>query len=133
MNKKKVYKTINEYIEDQFKETKKALYEVKECILSAAPDAQELFNYNIPAFALVKNGKRDQQIMISGYSKHVGFYPNPEIIEYFADELKGFKQGKGSVQFPNNQPIPRDLIIRMVKKRKEMIKLKKLKNTNGKI
>jgi hypothetical protein len=41
-------------------------------------------NYKIPAFALVEEGKRDQQIMIAGFLKHVGFYPHPDVIEAFA-------------------------------------------------
>ncbi len=44
-------------------------------------------NYNIPAFALVKGGKRDKQIMIAGYAKHVGFYPYPSTIEAFSERL----------------------------------------------
>ena len=78
-------------------------------------------NYNIPAFSLVKGGKRDQQIMMAAYAKFVGFYPFPSTMEKFSDELKGYKQGKGSVQFPLGKPLPKDLIIRMVKYRREEI------------
>jgi uncharacterized protein YdhG (YjbR/CyaY superfamily) len=80
-----------------------------------------MFNYDIPAFSLVENGKRDQQIMIAGYGKHVGFYPHPETIALFREELKEYKQAKGSVQFPNSKPIPKDLIKRMVMKKKEIV------------
>ncbi|MDH5414502.1 MAG: DUF1801 domain-containing protein, partial [Flavobacteriaceae bacterium] len=78
-------------------------------------------NYKVPAFTLVPGGKRDQQIMMAGYAKFVGFYPFPTTIEEFSDELLDYKQGKGSVQFPLNRPLPKDLIIRMVKYRKEEI------------
>jgi uncharacterized protein YdhG (YjbR/CyaY superfamily) len=118
---KKTYETIDEYIEDQPNGTKSALKILKECIIKAAPDAEELFNYDIPAFALIKGGKRENQIMFAGYSKHVGFYPHPDTILKFSNELKEYKQGKGSIQFPNNKPIPSDLVIRMVRWRKEMI------------
>jgi len=121
MNGKKSYKTIAEYIDDQNVDTRKALLEVKACIAEAAPNAEELFNYDIPAFALVTKGKRDQQIMIAGYEKHVGFYPHPDIIGFFKKELSAYKLGRGSVQFPNSEAIPRDLIIRMVRKRLEML------------
>lgn len=121
MNGKKTYKSVAEYIDDQNEDTRKALLEVKACIAEAAPDAEELFNYDIPAFALVKKGKRDQQILIAGYEKHVGFYPHPDIIDLFKNELSAYKMGKGSVQFPNNKAIPKELIIRMVRKRLEML------------
>jgi uncharacterized protein YdhG (YjbR/CyaY superfamily) len=121
MNTKTVYQTIDEYIDAQADDTRRALREVKACIVAVAPDAEELFNYDIPAFALVKGGKRDRQIMIAGYGKHVGFYPHPDTIEFFKDELSGYKQGKGSIQFPNNKAIPKELIMKMVTKRVEML------------
>ncbi|QEN04755.1 DUF1801 domain-containing protein [Thiospirochaeta perfilievii] len=115
------FKTIDDYISAQPEGTKEALITMKQCILKALPDVEELFNYNIPAFALVKNGKIEQQIMIAGYKKHVGFYPHPTTIEKFYDRLTDFKQGKGSIQFPIDKPIPCDLIIEMVKYRKQLI------------
>ncbi|MCA9730874.1 MAG: DUF1801 domain-containing protein [Deferribacteres bacterium] len=121
MNNSKSYKTVHHYFECQPEATKKVLQELRSCILEAVPDAEELINYNIPAFALVKNGKRDQQIMIAGYAKHVGLYPHPTAMEHFSEELKGFKQGKGSVQFPLNVPLPKELIIKMVLHRKMLL------------
>ena len=116
------YKTIDDYINDQPNGTKEALINLKDCILEAAPDAEELFNYNIPAFALVKNGKREQQIMIAGYKKHVGFYPHPTTIERFSNKLSIYKKGKGSIQFPIDKPIPCDLIIEMVQYRRKLLR-----------
>ncbi|PLW92205.1 MAG: hypothetical protein C0592_11995, partial [Marinilabiliales bacterium] len=102
-------------------EAQKILQELRSIIKEAAPDAVEVLNYKVPSFTLVPAGKRDQQIMMAGYAKFVGFYPFPTTMEKFADELKEFKQGKGSVQFPFNKPLPKDLIIRMVKYRKDEI------------
>lgn len=115
------HSTVIDYIEAQPHGTARALRELRSCILGAAPDAEELFNYGIPAFALVPGGKRDQQIMMAGYAGHVGFYPHPSVIEFFASELSGYKCGRGSVQFPNSRPIPSDLVVRMVLKRLEML------------
>lgn len=117
------YETIDEYIANQSEHVQMVLQELRETILEAAPDAIEVLNYKVPSFVLVPNGKRDQQIMIAGYAKFVGFYPFPTTIEKFCDELKGFKQGKGSVQFPLGKPLPKDLIIRMVRyRRTELMK-----------
>lgn len=115
------FTTVLNYINSFPPETRKALLELRKCILDAAPDAIEMFNYNIPAFALVEGGKRDQQIMMAGYEKHVGLYPHPTTMEKFATELKNYKKGKGSVQFPINEPLPTDLIRRMVTYRLELI------------
>lgn len=114
--------SVNEYFDNQPEQTKKALLELKECILQAVPNATELLNYNIPAYALIKDGKREQQIMIAGYKKAVGFYPHPTTMEKFDSELKDYNKGKGSVQFPLDRPLPKDLIIRMIRYRMELLK-----------
>ncbi|MGS2739302.1 iron chaperone [Sinomicrobium sp. M5D2P17] len=116
------FNSVDEYFNAQPEQTKRALLELKECILKAKPGATELFNYNIPAYALVEGGKREQQIMIAGYKKHVGLYPHPTTMEKFDAELDEYKKGKGSVQFPLNKPLPKDLIIRMIKYRMELLK-----------
>lgn len=115
------YNSVAEYINAQPEQTKKALLELKECILKVEPNATELLNYNIPAYALVENGNREQQIMIAGYKKHVGLYPHPTTMEKFEPELTEYKRGKGSVQFPLDKPLPKDLIIKMIKYRKNLL------------
>ena len=79
-------------------------------IRSVAPAAIETMSYAIPTFDL--NGKH--LVHFAGYAKHIGFYPTPAAIEAFQDELDGYTRAKGSVQFPLNQPLPVDLIRRMV-------------------
>lgn len=108
-------KEVDVYIAAQPPETQRALEELRSSIWQAAPNVSELMNYNIPAFALVEGATRDQQIMIAGYTRHVGFYPHPEVIEAFSDQLAGYKFAKGSIQFPLNKPIPKALVIEMVK------------------
>lgn len=110
-------KEVDAYIDKQPPEVQRALQELRACIRKAAPAATELVNYDIPAFALVEGGKRDQQIMIAGYPKHVGFYPHPDVIAAVADRLAGYRFAKGSVQFPLDKPIPRALVTAMVKLR----------------
>ncbi|MBI5142847.1 MAG: DUF1801 domain-containing protein [Nitrospirae bacterium] len=110
-------KEVDEYISNLPPGTRKALEELRLCIWHAAPNVSELMNYKIPAFALVKGGKRDQQIMIAGFSKHIGFYPSPSVIEAFSDRLAEYKFAKGSIQFPLDKPIPKELVIEMVKYR----------------
>ena len=125
MSEKVEFKNVDAYFDAQPENVKNMLLELKTCILKAEPNATELLNYNIPAYALIENGKREQQIMIAGYKKHVGFYPHPTTIEKFDSELTEYKRAKGSVQFPLNKPLPKELIIRMVKYRVELLKNKK--------
>jgi len=55
--------------------------------MKVASNATQLSNYNIPAYALTERGKREQQIMIAGYKKHVGLYPHATTMEKFDVEL----------------------------------------------
>jgi uncharacterized protein YdhG (YjbR/CyaY superfamily) len=54
-------------------------------------------------------------VHFAAFKEHIGFYPVPTGIEKFKKELSVYKQGKGSVQFPLDQPMPYDLITKIVK------------------
>lgn len=115
------YKSVDDYINDQPEEARILLRDLRSAILDVVPNAAELFNYGIPAFTLVEGEKREEQFMIAAFKKHVGLYPHPTTIKYFSNELKTYKQGKGSIQFPLGSRIPKDLIKKMVKYRKKLI------------
>lgn len=115
------FETVDDYISNQSEEAQKVLKELRSIIKEAAPDAEEVLNYKIPCFSFIPGGKRDQQIMMAAYAKFIGFYPFPTTMEKFKDELKDFKQGKGSVQFPLNKPLPKELIMKIVKFRREEV------------
>ena len=103
-------KTVDEYLSQFPPETQKLLQQVRETILATAPDADESISYGMPAYKL--NGK--PLVYFAGYKNHIGFYATPTGHEAFKDELSKYKQGKGSVQFPINEPLPIDLIKRIV-------------------
>ena len=107
--------SIDEYIAEFPPETQKVLEEVRALIKTSAPGATETISYAIPTFDL--NGRH--LVHFAGYAKHIGFYPIPSGMEAFEEELKPYKQGKGSVQFPLNRPMPTDLIRRIVEFRVE--------------
>lgn len=102
--------SIDEYIAGFPPETQKVLEELRALIKSCAPDAIETISYAIPTLDL--NGRH--LVHFAGYERHVGFYPIPSGMEAFEAELKSFKRGKGSVQFPLERPLPMDLIRRIV-------------------
>ena len=102
--------SIDEYIAGFPPETRRALEELRAIVKASAPDATETMSYAIPTFDL--NGRH--LVHFAGYEKHIGFYPVPSGIEAFKVELKPYRQGKGSVQFPLGQPLPTELIRRIV-------------------
>ena len=78
-------------------------------IHEAAPQATEKISYQMPTFYL--NGNL---VHFAAFAHHIGFYPAPTGIASFQDRFAGLKQGKGSVQFPLDKPIPYDLIREIV-------------------
>lgn len=103
---------INTYIADFPEDVQAILQQVRATIHKAAPEATEDIKYAIPTFVL--NGNL---VHFAAFKSHIGFYPTPTGIEEFEKELSVYKQGKGSVQFPIDQPMPLDLITRIVKYR----------------
>ncbi|MCC6724384.1 MAG: DUF1801 domain-containing protein [Saprospiraceae bacterium] len=102
---------VEDYIAGFPAETQSVLQQVRAAIKAAAPDAVECIAYAMPAYKL--NGH--PLVYFAGYAGHLGFYATPTGHTEFAEELSKFKQGKGSVQFPLNQPMPLELISRIVK------------------
>ena len=110
MTSKSTPSSIDEYIAGFPLETQRVLEELRALIKAVAPDATETISYAIPTFDL--NGRH--LVHFAGYDRHIGFYPVPSGLEAFQEELKPYKRGKGSVQFPLDQPLPADLIRRIV-------------------
>lgn len=103
------YKTIDDYIASFPPDTREILQAVRTTIRQAAPDATEAISYQMPTFKL--NGNL---VHFAAYKNHIGLYPTPQGVEAFREELSRYKGAKGSVQFPLDQPIPYDLIRRIV-------------------
>lgn len=100
------YKTVEEYIISFPADTRKKLEQIRKIIRKEAPDAEESISYGMPAY---KTNKK-YLVYFAGYSKHIGFYATRTGHSAFAEELSEYKQGKGSVQFPLDKPLPLDLI-----------------------
>ncbi len=105
------FKTIDEYIKASPKDVQSILQRLRLTIQKAAPEAIETISYQMPTFKL--NGKG--LVYFAAFKNHIGFYPIPSGIEAFKKELSRYKQGKGSVQFPIDKPIPYDLVRRIVR------------------
>ncbi len=101
--------TIDAYIANFPNEIQKLLQQMRQTIQRAAPEASEKISYQLPTFYLDGN-----LVHFAAYDHHIGFYPTPSGIEHFQAELVGYKQGKGSVQFPIDEPLPLTLIGKIV-------------------
>src|SRR5438876_7416184 len=104
------FKTIDEYIQAFPKDVQGILKKMRQTIKEAAPGAVETISYQMPTFKLNAKGL----VYFAAFKSHIGFYPIPSGIEAFEKELSPYKQGKGSVKFPIDQPIPYDLVRRIV-------------------
>jgi len=104
------YRSIDEYISTFPPATQKKLQEMRRIISSAAPHAVEKISYQIPTFFLFGN-----VVHFAGYDRHIGFYPTPDGISRFKNDLKAYKSAKGSVQFPLDDPLPAETITNIVK------------------
>lgn len=78
-------------------------------IREAAPQATEKISYQMETFNLNRN-----LVHFAAYQRHIGFYPTPSGIEAFKEDLSGYRSSKGAVQFPLDQPLPEELIRRIV-------------------
>ena len=103
------FQSIDEYIAGFPPDTQALLETVRATIKAAAPGAAERISYGMPAFAL-----HGPLVYFAALKNHIGFYPTPSGIEAFKDETSMYKSTKGALQFPLNQPLPLDLIRRIV-------------------
>jgi uncharacterized protein YdhG (YjbR/CyaY superfamily) len=104
-----VPKTIDEYIVRFPEDVQGILQKIRQTIRETVPNAEEAISYQMPTFKLKGN-----LVHFAAFKNHIGFYPVPSGIEAFKDELSVYVQGKGSVQFPLDKPMPFDLIRRIV-------------------
>ncbi len=107
---KNAFTTTDEYIAQFPPDVRVKLQQLRAVMKEAAPDAVEKISYQMPTLYL--NGNL---VHFAAYARHIGFYPAPSGIEAFKEELSQFKGAKGSVQFPLDQPLPMDLISRIVR------------------
>jgi uncharacterized protein YdhG (YjbR/CyaY superfamily) len=102
--------SIDEYIAGFAPDVQETLQTLRMVIREEAPDAVERIAYQMPTFFLHSN-----LVHFAAFPHHIGFYPTPSGIEAFQQELSVYKGAKGSVQFPIDQPLPYDLIRRIVR------------------
>jgi uncharacterized protein YdhG (YjbR/CyaY superfamily) len=122
------FTSIDEYIATFPEEIQSILQEIRATIQAAAPDAEEKISYQMPTFALKGN-----LVHFAAFKNHIGFYPTPSGVEAFKEEIARYQGAKGSIRFPLDEPMPLDLISRIVKLRvAENLKKAELKSRKRK-
>ena len=127
-DKKTGFRSIDEYIAALPEEIQTILQEIRATVRAAAPDAEEKISYQMPTFYLKGN-----LVHFAAFKNHIGFYPTPSGVEAFKEEIARYQGAKGSIRFPLDEPMPLDLITRIVKMRAaENLKKAELKSRKRK-
>jgi uncharacterized protein YdhG (YjbR/CyaY superfamily) len=106
----KTPKNFADYADRFPNDVRQRLRKMRLTIKKAAPKAKETISYGVPCFTQDRG-----PIWFAAGKSHIGFYPGAITIATFKKELSAFKMGKGSVQFPFDEPLPLALVNRMVK------------------
>jgi uncharacterized protein YdhG (YjbR/CyaY superfamily) len=117
------HKTVEDYFSGLEKDVQMLLGQLRATIREAAPKAEEIISYNMPAFKY-----HGILVYYAAHKSHIGFYPTASPIKAFISELSKYKVSKGAIQFPIDQPIPKTLVKKIVKFRlNENLRKMKLK------
>ena len=103
---------ISEYIDSFPEDVQAILTAIRSTVQKAAPEAEEAIKYAMPTFVFHGN-----LIHFAAFKKHIGFYALPKGDEALQKELSTYKEGKGSIQFPLDKPMPLKLISKLVRLR----------------
>ena len=103
-------RTIDEYIAAAAPDAQPILEKIRSTIHSVAPAAEEAISYQIPAFNL-----HGVLVYFAAFKNHIGFYPPVHGDARLAKTVARYAGDKGNLRFPLDEPIPYDLIKRIVK------------------
>jgi uncharacterized protein YdhG (YjbR/CyaY superfamily) len=105
-------KDIDDYISKFPADVQAILQKVRETISHAAPEAKETISYMMPAFK-----QHGILVYFAAWEKHIGMYPPISGNKNLEKAIARYAGPKGNLQFPLDEPIPYDLIERIVKLR----------------
>lgn len=103
------FATVEDYLDSLAPEVRGVLEEVRATIHAALPGAEDTISYHIPTVVL--DGRR--VVHYAGWKHHVSLYPAPDD-PALADEIAPYAGGKGTLKFPLDQPVPHELVTRIV-------------------
>ncbi|MDQ3005218.1 MAG: DUF1801 domain-containing protein [Chloroflexota bacterium] len=109
-SKKAVFNSIDEYIATFPNDVQKIMKQLRETIKASAPGAEEAISYNMPTFNL--HGR--YLVYFAGWKTHIAFYGAPRGNTEFKEDLSAYETGQGTLKFPLAEPMPLDLITKIV-------------------
>ena len=104
------FNTIDEYISLFPKDVQTTLEKMRQAIKKSAPQAEETISYQVPTFKL--NGNL---VYFAAFKDHISFFPTSSGVAAFKKELSKYETSKGTIRFPLDQPIPYDLVRKILK------------------
>lgn len=104
-------RTVDEYIEGFTGPARETLVRLRALAHEAAPEASEAIKWGYPAWV---HPSGTILFMVSGHARHAGVAFTPSTREAFDTDLADFATGKGTVKLPYDQPVPDDLLRRMI-------------------
>jgi uncharacterized protein YdhG (YjbR/CyaY superfamily) len=102
--------TVDEYIASFPDEEREVLEEVRRLLRAVVPEAEEKISYQIPTYTL--DGKAF--VYFAGWKTHVSLYPIHPLEQPLESEVAPYRSGKDTVRFPLSEPVPGNLITRIV-------------------
>lgn len=105
---------VRAYYAERTPAVRKHLKRIHDAITSAVPDAEEVFSYGIPGFRL------DGKVLMwyAAWKEHTSMYPITGAVRAkHAEAIAGYKNSKGTIQFPLTRLPPVTLIRKMVRTR----------------
>lgn len=106
----KPVKDIDAYIALQNENVRAKLEKIRQIIIKAVPEASEVISYQMPAFKYY-----GMLSYFAAFTNHYSVFISPKIIEKFKEELKNYRTSKGTIQIPNDKPVPVRLISTLIK------------------
>jgi len=101
------FATVDEYIDAQSAEVQPRLRELRAIFSAALPDAAEVISYGLPTYKFGAGF-----VYFGAAKRHCAIYGSSTVA--LAEELRGFRQAKGTVRFPLDQPIPAELVRKLI-------------------
>jgi len=108
-----VPKTVDEYLAGVPEPACTTLKKIRAVIRSTVPETTETISYRIPVF---KHRGRPL-LWFAAFSDHCSLFPGASVIAAFKDELKDFAVSKGTLHFPVDEPLPANLVKKLLKAR----------------
>ncbi len=105
------YESVEDYMAALPEDRRAVMEQLRETIRAAAPDASEGIAYNMPAF------RREGRFLVSyeAFKRHYSLFPwSDRMVEELGEALRPYAVGKGTIRFPASEPIPLDLVTRII-------------------